>query len=148
MNYLNESNVRCNANRGLYLTDYCLFSSCSLLVLVLTISSRFGWFGCLTVEIAKIQATQSRKWYDLLSFYAGNENHVGGLLFLSAGMGSLKGGRDWGGESVLPKVSGAMDQEYERRLLRQINHQNLPEGHLPKVSRVDVCYPWCYRLSL
>uniref|UniRef100_A0A671LSM7 Fizzy-related protein homolog n=1 Tax=Sinocyclocheilus anshuiensis TaxID=1608454 RepID=A0A671LSM7_9TELE len=27
-----------------------------------------------------------------------------------------------------------MDQDYERRLLRQINHQNVPEGHLSKVS--------------
>lgn len=31
-------------------------------------------------------------------------------------------------------VCVVMDQDYERRLLRQINHQNLPEGQLAKVS--------------
>lgn len=49
-------------------------------------------------------------------------------------MGGLKGGGDWGGPSVLVKVHRAMDQEYERRLLRQLNHQNLPEAQLAKVN--------------
>lgn len=33
-----------------------------------------------------------------------------------------------------------MDQDYERRLLRQINHQNVPEGH-PSKSGYAACSP-------
>lgn len=32
-----------------------------------------------------------------------------------------------------------MDQEYERSLLKQINHQNLPVGQLAKVSKAISC---------
>lgn len=35
---------------------------------------------------------------------------------------------------LLGPLGGEMDQDYERRLLRQINHQNLPaEARLSKV---------------
>lgn len=53
----------------------------------------------------------------------------------SAGLKAGGGGREGCcGASLLPSL-GEMDQDYERRLLRQINHQNLPaEARLSKVG--------------
>lgn len=54
--------------------------------------------------------------------------------FLTGRERGFKGGGE-GSRGALLLVSPAeMDQEYERRLLRQINHQNLPtEARLTKV---------------
>lgn len=59
------------------------------------------------------------------------------LHFLGRRESRLEGGRPARegscGASLLPSP-GEMDQDYERRLLRQINHQNLPaEARLSKV---------------
>lgn len=39
-----------------------------------------------------------------------------------------------------------MDQDYERRLLRQINHQNVPDGHVSKVRNKSIIFLIWYRL--
>ena len=55
------------------------------------------------------------------------------------GGGGRGGGGGGGGLETIASGKVAMDQEYERRLLRQINHQNLPESQLAKVSDDKTC---------
>lgn len=63
-----------------------------------------------------------------------------------AGGGARRGGAEGSRGALLLVSPEEMDQEYERRLLRQINHQNLPaEARLSKVRRQSshVWECWC-----
>lgn len=63
----------------------------------------------------------SQKWGSSADFLTGRERR-------------FKGGGEGSRGALLPVSQEEMDQDYERRLLRQINHQNLPtEARLSKV---------------
>lgn len=82
---------------------------------------------------AKIIKHRSVSWWKLF------------LLCLFPGMEKVGGAAraDWHRDQV------EMDQDYERRLLRQINHQNLPGDHVSKVrSRLSASYYKAKRVSV